>query len=164
MSEEELVKKEIERLKCELSLDGVTILSDENSKEIVADVFYSFVDISKLSKVSLNKIYDKIDDKLKDNSFKKEVELGELTWEEFLDHLYEFIPTDDVPLYLIVSGADVEEYSVVCKGTITEIYKLLFDGVPLGNGGDFTIVPTSYDWLVYYHDTDEKLCYVSESA
>lgn len=163
MSEKSMAENEIIRVIQELSLnDKISVIDEKSSLEIIGDIFYSFVDISKHGKVSLNRIYQKLDSKL-DNKFKKEVSFGELSWEEFLNNIYSFVSKKDIPVYLIISGTDDEDYSIISKGTLVDIYKLLFDGIPFGNNSDFTIVSTTYDWLVYYNDTDEKLCYISES-
>lgn len=161
MSEKENVREEIKRVIEEFSLSGLKEIPEDKSKDIISDIFYSFVDISKYTKISLNKIYNKLDDKL-NNQYKKEVSLGELSWEEFLNYIYKFAPKEDNQVYLVVSGASDEDYSVIYDGSLLEIYKLLFEGVPLGNNGDFTIVPKHYDWLIYYDDINETLGYISE--
>jgi hypothetical protein len=51
----------------------------------------------------------------------------------------------------------------VYEGEVSEVVKLLFNGVPLGNGGDFTVVPKHYDWLIYYNDSQERLRYVTDT-
>ncbi|MGN1411031.1 MAG: DUF6756 family protein [Oscillospiraceae bacterium] len=161
MSEKENVKKEIKRVIEECSLHGLTEIPEDKSKDIISDIFYSFVDISKYTKISLNKIYNKLDDRL-NNQYKRQVSFGELSWEDFLSYIYKFVPKEDNQVYLVVSGASDEDYSVIYDGELVEVYKLLFDGVPLGNNGDFSIVSKYYDWLIYYDDTSETLGYISE--
>ncbi|MCD7800225.1 MAG: hypothetical protein LUG94_03320 [Ruminococcus sp.] len=162
MSEKTNVQYEVENVVKEFSIDVnrfVKVL-EEKSKDIIDDVFYSFVDISKYVKVSLNCIYDKLDDRFK-NYLSKGVTCGELSWEDFLSYIYKFAPNKDNSVYLIISGSGEEDYSVVYDGEISEVVKVLFYGVPLGNNGDFTIVSKYYDWLIYYHDDKERLCYVT---
>lgn len=162
MSEKLNVELEVSNVIKESSIDTSRFfkVSEEKSKDIIDDIFYSFVDISKYTKISLNRIYDKLDDKFQ-NYASKGVSLESLSWENFLSHIYQFAPNKDNLVYLIVSGSDKEDYSVVYEGEISEVVKVLFYGVPLGNNGDFTITSKHYDWLIYYNDNLERLRYVT---
>jgi hypothetical protein len=164
MSEKSIVENEVSNVVkvCGVDTNRFSKVSDEDAKTIIEDVFYSFVDISQHTEVSLNRVYDKLDDRL-NNAYSKGVTLGELSWESFLSNVYQFAPNRDNTVYLIVSGAGEEDYSVVYEGEVSEVVKVLFNGVPLGNGGDFTIVPKHYDWLIYYNDSQERLRYVTDT-
>lgn len=158
------VQNEIEKVIQDFSIDNNRFfkVSEEKSKDIIDDVFYSFADISKYTKISLNRIYDKLDEKL-NNKYSKGINLGELSWEDFLSYIYKFAPKKDNIIYLIISGNCEEDYSVIYQGEISEVVKVLFEGVPLGNNGDFTIVPKHYDWLIYYQDNRERLRYITDT-
>lgn len=165
MQEKQLVEDEIARTIEEYSIDASRLskVSEERAKEVVEDVFYSFVDVTKSAEVSLNRIYDRVDERYQ-NHLSKGVSLGELSWKEFLDYVYRFVPKEDNSVYLIVSGRGEEDYSVVYEGELSEVVRLLFYGVPLGNGGDFTVVSKHCEWLVYYQDDRERLRYVSDTV
>ena len=162
MSEKLNVELEVSNVIKEASIDTSRFfkVSEEKSKGIIDDIFYSFVDISKYTDISLNRIYDKLDDKFQ-NYASKGVSLEGLSWEEFLSHIYQFAPNKDNLVYLIISGSGKEDYSVIYEGEISEVVKVLFYGVPLGNNGDFTITSKHYDWLIYYNDGLERLRYVT---
>lgn len=164
MSEKDIVENEIKNVIKEFSIDidRFSKVSEEKSKDIIGDVFYSFVDISKYIKVSLNRIYDKLDDKFQ-NYASKGITFKGISWEDFLGHIYKFAPNKDNFVYLIVSGNGEEDYSVIYEGEVSEVVKVLFYGVPLGNNGDFTIVSKHYDWLIYYQDDIERLRYVTNA-
>ena len=165
MNEKEIIENEINRVIQENKIIELKKVAEEKSNQIVSDIFYSFIDISKYTNVSLSRVYLKLDSKL-DNLYKKEVSLDELSWEIFLNHIYRFIPQGTTQAYVIISKMReaTEDYSIVYEGSVGSIYKLLFEGIPLGNGGDFTIVSLNYDWLIYYYDDQERLCYISESV
>lgn len=164
MLEKLKVENEIENVIRESSIDisRFSKVADDQIKSIIDDVFYSFADISKYTKVSLNRIYNKLDERL-NNKYSKGVNFGELSWEDFLSYIYMFAPKKDNIVYLIISGSDEEDYSVIYQGEISEVVKVLFEGVPLGNSGDFTIVPKHYDWLIYYQDNKERLRYITDT-
>jgi hypothetical protein len=165
MSEKAIVENEIENVIRDFNIDRSRFskVSEEKSKEIVDDVFYSYADISRYTKVSLNRIYDKLDERFQ-NYLSKGINFGELSWEEFLGYIYQFAPKKDNMVYLIVAGYREEDYAIIYEGELSEVIKVLFNGVPLGNNGDFTIVPKHYDWLIYYHDTQERLRYITENV
>ncbi len=165
MSEKAMVENEIQNVIEEFNIDTKRFfrVSEEKSKEIAEDVFYCYADISRYNKVSLNRIYDRLDERFQ-NYLSKGINFGELSWEEFLGYIYQFAPKKDNLVYLIVAGNRGEDYSVIYEGELSEVVKVLFNGVPLGNNGDFTIVPKHYDWLIYYHDAQERLRYITENA
>lgn len=164
MSEKDIVENEIKNVIRDFSIDTNRFfkVSEKKTKDIIDDVFYSFVDISKYTKLSLNCIYDKLDERFQ-NYLSKGISFGDLSWEEFLNNIYQFAPKKDNFAYLIVSGSSEEDYSVIYEGEISEIVKVLFEGIPLGNNGDFTVVSKHYDWLIYYNDAQERLRYITDT-
>jgi len=160
------VKNEIQKVIEEFSIDTNRFyqVPEEKAKDILDDIFYSFADISKYTKISLNCIYDKLDERFQ-NYLSQSVNFGDLSWEEFLNYIYKFAPKKDNSVYLCISGdTDEDDYSAIYEGEISEVVKILFEGVPLGNNGDFTIVSKHYDWLIYYNDTQERLRHVTDTV
>ena len=164
--EENIVIDEVQNVVTSFNIDKSKFfkVSDEVEESVIEDTYYSFVDVSQYSTISINKIYDKLDDRLSNNDLTKSIILGERSWEDFLKYIFMYAPKSDNSAYLCISGtAQDEDFSAVYQGELSAIVKVLFEGVPLGNGGDFTIVSNHFNWLIYYNDSQETLCYIQDT-